>query len=259
MELNSTEWLSAQNILIKLVQILTPLANEGKAISVMIKQRFFIPPFLGGKEDCSTAQLLPKLHSMQQQVKKWVDDPGTQATNPAFKQVATNGVSEAKPDRSEAIRTPKDHSQRLGQGEKIDMAKPQPAICHPFEGRISKQASGSFPLNKQARDLIGQVRVAIQTLANSANLIEPKIEPLREIFKRLKPQIDELVEAVAQEGTQSTEKRSSAPPRLPITRPVEAKTIAAIPFVSPPRAVAVERKRKKKALWLKDRKSQKET
>jgi Fic family protein len=72
---------------------------------------------------------------------EWFNATST-STNLAFKQVATNGSSEAKLDRSAAVRTTREHSQRLGRGERIDMAKPQPAICHPFECRFSNSILG---------------------------------------------------------------------------------------------------------------------
>ena len=54
----------------------------------------------------------------------------------------------------------------------------------------------SVPLETQAQKLLIQVRGAIQSLSSSLILNDPKRVPFREAIRKLKPLVDELVEAV---------------------------------------------------------------
>jgi hypothetical protein len=61
------------------------------------------------------------------------------------------------------------------------------------EGKASiPQVQGMSPSHR----LVEQVRVAIQNLSTHENLLNPKAAPLRVAFMRIKPLIDEMIEAV---------------------------------------------------------------
>lgn len=52
--------------------------------------------------------------------------------------MATNGASEVKPDQSVSGPNDEDIAEGARPRRRIDMAKPQQAICHPFRARVSK-------------------------------------------------------------------------------------------------------------------------
>lgn len=127
MKLSRAEWAQAQDLLVKLVQALTPVQES----RTFIKQNFF-PPINGNPETLKEhrIQLLHTLKLTQKQISTWID----------------------------------------------------------------KLPSGKAEV-PQVKSLIGQVRVAIQTLATQENLMNPKAVSLRAAFLRIKPLIDEMIEA----------------------------------------------------------------
>ncbi len=89
------------------------------------------------------------------------------------------------------------------------------------EGKASQPEGKKIhpvPFAKQAERMIHEVQEAIGTMVYSAQLKDPKEEPLRLALKRLKPHLDELIEAVANEGMHSADDRP-APFRFPLAVP----------------------------------------
>lgn len=165
MNLNRSEWSKAQDLLVQLVQILTPLAEKDSAS--VLNNRFFVPP---GANDDPLAFRHPVrvLHFAQQQVAEWIE----QLPAPTV-------------------------SQRGGEGgSAIDRAPAR-------------------PLSTQAQKLIDQVRNAICSLCTSSNIVEPKAAPLREALLKIKPYIDEMVQAVTHEGMHSSDDEPN--PHSPLT------------------------------------------
>ena len=71
----------------------------------------------------------------------------------------TNGVSEARPDRSEALFARKTILEYEGFRAKIDMAKPQLASCHLFACRVNTEGSEdflSFVFARELRNLVAR-------------------------------------------------------------------------------------------------------
>jgi hypothetical protein len=66
----------------------------------------------------------------------------------------------------------------------------------------SFQKQPASPVENQAQKLIEQVRGAILSLSSSSYLFDPIAEPFCDALKRLKPLIDQLIDAVSREGVQ---------------------------------------------------------
>ncbi|MDE3045383.1 MAG: hypothetical protein KGJ02_01890 [Verrucomicrobiota bacterium] len=122
----------------------------------------------------------------------------TAATNPAFKQVATNDASEAKLDQSASGPNDEDIARALDRGERIDMAKPQQVICHPFECRVSNGHSTclnllleSGPISEKYRGMAvkdaaarNDVEILSRLLANGPISEEDRSEAVNEAVEK---------------------------------------------------------------------------
>src|SRR3990167_2158873 len=88
----------------------------------------------------------------------------------------------------------------------------------------SKQAlpksspTGQMTVTLHAKKVVDQVRLAIQTLATSDHLSEPKADPVRVALQRLKPLIDGLIGAISHEVVPFAEEKSASPFRLPLPK-----------------------------------------
>lgn len=208
MNLNSTEWSQAQELLLKLVEVLTPLTSKGEEEEpIYLHKPFFIPP----KEAPPfkyTVRLLVGLQSVQKEFAEWVDEMGPVQKPPS-----------------------------------IQKEEPLPLL----------------PL--QAQKLILQVQQAIATLCNSTNLKAPKEEPLKQIFKELKPEIDQIVEVVTHAPPEkiaqkiklsfSTSQREQAMKKWLAEKELP-QTPSLAPFIIPLRALAANKRKKRKKgrdLW----------
>ncbi len=165
MDLNRLDWSRAQDLLIKLVQILSPLAEREASVSFFLNKRFFIPPSMGDDttffRSRHPVRLLTTLHSVQKQVEEMIEGSREVPESP----------TEAKPAESNPV-------QQKQMGEKPEKTP---------------------PLSRQAKRLIDQVQDAIGKLCQSTHLKDPKEEPLREALKRLQPGIRRIIEEVAHE------------------------------------------------------------
>lgn len=85
----------------------------------------------------------------------------------------------------------------------------------PPKKEISKKEAP--PVAKQAKQLIAEVQEAIGKLVNSEFIQAPKEAPLKEALKKLKPNLDQIIEAVTKEQESETEEEPSF--RHPLPRP----------------------------------------
>lgn len=239
MDLNRVEWSRAQDLLLQLVQILSPLAERDSPVSFFLNKRFFIPPALGADDGAFSRfrhpiRLLPTLHSVQKQVDEMLGETfGTRA-----------------PQSDETVQQPESQ-----QRKSEILVKKEPDPLDKKEGSPESQTSEEksyLALPRQAKKLIDQVQDAISKLCHSTNLKDPKEEPLREALRRLKPNLDRIIEVVTREGMHSANDGFSpyrfALPRSPrenllkklisfpesnSTRPKEIKKIHDNPMPSP--------------------------
>lgn len=153
MNLNPVEWSQAQELLLQLVQVLSPLAEQPAQRHIILTNRLFVPQ---KSEDYQPVQsknpvrILLTLESMQKQVQEWVGEEG--------------------------------------------------------EGRVKTTIppkNPTPPIAMQAKTLLLRVQNAIGRLVSSSNLKDPKQEPLREAMKQLKPDLDRIIQAVAEEGMEA--------------------------------------------------------
>ncbi len=227
MNLNSVEWARAQDLLLKLVQALSPFVsrepNTSQAMSLTLSRRFFSPPTGELPRFRYAARLLTTLADAKKEVDDWIGKlPETEAE---FGKTPTSEAGQAKKGMTGPF---------LGKGaskEASDISAQNSAKNRGGDASSSSSASkasqsGAFlqtggsaltsaakdaaalpmktPVTSQAQQVIDQVRQAILTLSSSAYLIDPKAGPLRDALKRLKPFIDQLIEAVSQEGMHSS-------------------------------------------------------
>lgn len=193
MKLNPVEWSQAQELLIKLVQVLTPLAERTVPASFFLSRRFVIPsgliqddlqPFLLRHP----VRLLTTLHSVQKQVEQWIAEP---------------------PKEVEAGENEK--------GEPVPRETP--------------------PLSKQAQKLIDQVQEAIVKLSTSTYVQDPQEVPLREALKKLKPNLDRIIDSMTHEKEPSSRPKAPSHFRHPIPSPYREYVFAKL-NPSPDRPIA---------------------
>lgn len=159
MNLNPVKWSEAQGLLVELIHALTPLTVRTVPASLFLSRRFYAL-----QDDFQTfpmrpVRLLTTLHLVQQQVDKLLEEAEHQ------------------------------ESHEEGESEKEELT--------PLDNNRSTFSKEAPPLSQQAQKLIDQVQNAIGELASSANIQEPQEAPLRYALKKLKPQLDRLIEAVS--------------------------------------------------------------
>lgn len=126
--MNSVECSKAQDLLVKLVQALTPLTLKEGPVSFFPTNRFFLPI---SKDPILLLSLL------QKEVNHWV-----------------------------------------GEGSAKEFVEPP---------------KKTLPIASQAKHLIAQVQQAIGKLATSEFMQSPKEAPLKEVLKKLKPNLDQII------------------------------------------------------------------
>ncbi len=159
MELTKVEWSKAQELLVKLVQVLSPLTDRSLSSSFSVSQHFFIPTAAPENLDRfhRPFSIITTLHSVQKQVEEMIT--------------------------------------KTAAAEPVEQEKRKPSVPL-FEKEISKFKA---PLTIQAQKLIGEVQEAIGQLCHSTQIKDPKGAPLREALKRLKPNLDRIIEMVISE------------------------------------------------------------
>src|SRR3990167_7840762 len=109
MNLNSVDWSHAQSLLIKLVQVLSPLTVHEIPASVFLNRRFVIPSFYSHEnffpKRCPV-KLLSTLHAVQKEVEEWVSDPKVEnGVKERATKVANGNQVESTPSKEPATRT----------------------------------------------------------------------------------------------------------------------------------------------------------
>jgi hypothetical protein len=166
MELTQTEWTKVQELLVKLVQALTPITESiaPKSIpdSFLVNEHFFIPKTFLEPVDRFQRPLsiIKTLHSGQKEVDEMITEV-----------VAAAPVPEEKPKKSSL--------------PSFEMKKE------------TLNPKGSLPI--QAQKLIEEVQETIGKLCNATQMKEPKKLPLEKALKRLKPTLDRIIEMVISE------------------------------------------------------------
>lgn len=163
MNMNPVEWSQVREVLIR--QILTP-STERMVLASLFLSRCFVIPSGFMQDDLQPfllrhpVRLLTTLHSVQKQVEQWIAEP---------------------PKEMEAEERPATHLSRSEIGAR-----------QPFPKETSS-------LSKQAQKLIDQVQDAIVKLATSTYIQDPQEVPLREALKKLKPNLDRIIDSMTQE------------------------------------------------------------
>ncbi len=162
MNLNPVEWSEAKDLLLSLVQVLTPLTERIVSPSFFLSRRFVLPSALA-QEDCPSIlsrhpiRILSALHTVQKEVNKWIGAP---------------------PER--------------------DCENGERAEAPPLkEARVPPREAPS--LSKQAQKLIREVQKAIGELASSTYIQSPTEAPLRAALTKLKPNLDQIIDSMAHE------------------------------------------------------------
>lgn len=176
----------AQDLLIKLVQVLSPLTVRTIPASFFLSKRFFIPPSESELQEMgmrSSVRLLTNLTEVQKEMGEWLEE----ATVPS-----------QKPEEGKEAKGKMTHSgQKLSPNAKTERDRS-------FLGEKAQAVSSKTqvnPISKQAQTLISQVHEAIGKLSSSSYFKDPQEEPLREALKKIKPHLDKIIELVSLEET----------------------------------------------------------
>ena len=74
MNLNSVEWSQAQELLLTLVRVLTPLTGRAESLSSFLHFRLYFPPAQVETQLQRSVSVLTTLCSVQAQVKEWIGE-----------------------------------------------------------------------------------------------------------------------------------------------------------------------------------------
>jgi hypothetical protein len=186
MDIQPTEWSRAQELLVRLVQVLTPIVQQGSGEGISSFSRsLFVPP-----EPLATfpfsVRLLKVLTQAQSQMSQWIE--------------------EAKEESAPQQKSPL-------------VPAPSPKREVPFAPIFSQK-----PAQGRAKELIIQVRQAIRTLATFSTVENPKPPPFREVMRKLKPLIDDLIETVGKTDMHSSDDWAS-PNRKAVPIPARQEQI----------------------------------
>ncbi len=177
------DWTKAQELLVKLVQILTPLAESPSTLPpVTIK--LFAPKKEEEHPLRHQVRLLPSLQAAQKEVSAWIEnyklstDPATAFHDPIL---------------------------------------PRREIPTPFQ-KIAGEKRVPSSIMQPAQRAIDEVRGAIRVLATSSNLGQPNLQQLQLAMKKIKPVIDQLIDAVetTQDMHSASEQRDKPTFRHPL-------------------------------------------
>lgn len=194
MSISLNEWMAAKELLVLLAQALSgksdgigaPLGFNGTAL---IAQRVFSKPFGFSSERFPHAvRLLPTLQIAKKQIERWIE------TLPA---------ESSRPDKN-LLPTGKQHPQN---GNLLDAKQG-------MQGSLAKtlaQGAESERLASKAHKLVEEVRIAIQTLSTSSFLGNPRPAPLRAALAKLKPLVDEFIEAISKNSLDPQQNGSFSP------------------------------------------------
>jgi hypothetical protein len=214
MEIPANDWARAQELLVKLVQILTPFAEQGAApkeppLATPFSQRLFIPPLPQKKEEKTRfpfdVKLLTTLRLAEREMARWIETPAPREeplieTKQETERIFTKSREESLPQPLPPKETPpKETAAPAVRPLPLrPEGRPVPPPPRRENGPIHKPAREEERklVQTHAQKIVVQVRAAIQTLSQFSQLEDPKAAPFKEVMKKLKPLIDELIEAV---------------------------------------------------------------
>ncbi len=237
------EWSKAQDLLLKLVQALAPLAERSPPISAILQQRFSIPQSLFSEEvpKRSIRQPVTLLTSLHSEVEKWIGEPALasplqQPTLPIARQAQRliDQVQDTigKLCQSMHIKDPKEEPLR----EALKRLKPHleriiEAVSH--EGMHSSDEGNATPF-----------RAPIPR-----SIREQQLKKLI-AFPESKP-----IDARPEKRGEGTLQQTAAPIRqeAPPPQPTARTSLPAAPYTSETRTLTPGRKKKKrKGFWFRD-------
>jgi len=197
MSISLNEWMAAKELLVLLAQALSgksdgigvPLGFSGTAL---IAKRIFSKPFGFSSERFPHAvRLLPTLQIAKKQIERWIE------ILPA---------DSGHPDQN-LLPTGKSGNQHPQNGNLLDAKQG-------MQGSLAKTLTqGAEPerLTSKAHKLVEEVRIAIQTLSTSSFLGDPRPAPLRAALAKLKPLVDEFIEAISKNSLDPQQNGSFSP------------------------------------------------
>lgn len=188
MNLNPVDWTKAQDLLLKLVQVLTPMTDREVPISFFLNKRFIHPPEL--QNSISFRHPVRVLTLLKKQVEELIGE------ETVFK------PSKESPKSKESV------------GERAKITPTSEQTSPP--SAPSKRELAPLSVSKQAKELVRQVQHAIFNLCNSNNIKDPKEAPLREALKFLKPELDRIIRRIAEEGEVEIDEEPSLSTRITI-------------------------------------------
>ncbi len=209
MNLTPVDWNDAQNLLIKLVQALSPLTVRAIPASFFFNRRFIIPQSYSHEEFQHRVfvRILSTLHEVQKEVEEWIAEPHEEMKT--LKEVRE--VSKSRSKAKENLEEKPVRREGAEPKEKNDEARKE--IPSTSKGKHFYEESR--PLTKQAKELIHQVQEAIGQLSHSDNIKEPKETPLIQTLKELKPKLDRVIEYVRKSSFAETDHPSPFRHALP--------------------------------------------
>lgn len=194
--MNSVEWSHAQDLLVKLVQILSPLTVRAVPSSLFLHRRFFIPPSVMQEDSFLNKhpiRLLKTLHAVQKQVDEWIEESLPPKSVQREEPQVDSPWTKALPREEQAVFPLPDL-----QDVQKEPLKTEPLSQPPKEKEKEMPMKEPPPLKAQVKILIHQVQDAIVTLSTSAFIQDPQEAPLREALKKLKPNLDRIIETIAE-------------------------------------------------------------
>ena len=264
-EISKLDWMKTQELLVKLVQIMSPMTYGVKPLNKgdsSWSKKMFIPPIRESESLTrrhAAIQLLPNLLLAQKEMEEWIEGLEeeeapikTEKTAPSkenpdehqklpkteektflkesapLSEIAQKTIPQKQPntppskrekEREETETPVRPQSQenktpaRFQPQENKTLARPEkkepPPSEKPFARRpmdpgapIAKRFAHALPktnsqIAQPAQKAIDEVRSAIRQLATSINLEEtPKLDEVQTALKKIKPLIDQLVQAV---------------------------------------------------------------
>jgi hypothetical protein len=221
----------AEELLLKLIQLLTPLtglaggtSSSGTSLKIPIEGKIYVPQ--EPRAEALTRhpiRLLPPLQQIQKEMGQLM--------------VALAGERVVETKRSEHPAVP-----RFVTPERAGLAISKSEGKQPFDGgsffRSPKEQQTSSPLQKPAQKAIEEVKEVIRFLANPPKSVESTQKGLHLGLQQIQPSIDHLIESVKANPMMPAmpEKPSQAPlPEKPVSNlPIDRKTAAPISFSPKP-------------------------
>ncbi len=264
MGLNPVLWSQAQDLLLKLVYILKPLADPAAPVPSLLNQRFYIPPKNEESHPFQHAvRILSTLHSVQKQVEEWIgQEPVTEAPQPSKTAVplpkqaqklilqvqdaitklcsSTNMRNPEETPLRQSLKYLKPGLDRIIQAVTQDgMHSASDSLPQPFR----------FPLPQSSRQELIRKLISFpeHKIKEDPKSSLEKIAEMRERGGEAHPQKPQpLVKAIAtlikQEGD------------IPLPPKTERTSIPAAPFTPETRSLSPTRKKKKrKGFWFRDK------